>query len=83
MTAIAIVRRSSPIEDIAREAGMHPDLVRTLVRSGFIAGDESPARVARAMRLRRDLGVNAAGAVLACDLLERIELLEARWIPSS
>jgi hypothetical protein len=83
MTAITIVRRSSPIEALASEAGVHPDLVRALLRSGFIARDESPARLARAMRLRRDLGVNVAGAVLACDLLERIETLEARWIPSS
>ena len=83
MTAITIVRRSSPTETLAREAGVHPDMVRALVRSGFIARDESPARLARAMRLRRDLGVNFAGALLACDLLERIETLEARWIPSS
>ena len=34
--------------------------------------------LARAMRLRRDLGVNLAGALLACDLLERIDELEAR-----
>jgi hypothetical protein len=83
MTAITIVRRSSPTEALASEAGVHPDLVRALLRSGFIARDESPARLARAMRLRRDLGVNLAGAVLACDLLERIETLEARWTPSS
>jgi hypothetical protein len=30
------------------------------------------------MRLRRDLGVNLAGALLACDLLARIDELEAR-----
>jgi chaperone modulatory protein CbpM len=83
MTAITIVRRSTPTEALARDAGVHPDLVRALVRSGFIARDESPARLASAMRLRRDLGVNVAGALLACDLLERIETLEARWIPSS
>jgi hypothetical protein len=29
-------------------------------------------------RLRRDLGLNYAGAILACDLLARIEELEAR-----
>ncbi|MDQ2896002.1 MAG: chaperone modulator CbpM [Actinomycetota bacterium] len=32
--------------------------------------------LARAARLRRDLGVNDAGAVLACELLTRIEALE-------
>jgi chaperone modulatory protein CbpM len=33
-------------------------------------------RIARATRLRRDLGLNYAGALLACDLLDRIEELE-------
>jgi hypothetical protein len=78
MTAVAIVRRSSPIETLARESGLHPDLVRRLVRAGFVARDEPPVRLARAMRLRRDLGVNLAGALLACDLLDRIDVLEAR-----
>ncbi|HWE12950.1 MAG TPA: chaperone modulator CbpM [Solirubrobacteraceae bacterium] len=32
----------------------------------------------RAVRLRRDLGVNYAGAVLACELLARIDQLERR-----
>lgn len=36
----------------------------------------SAARVARAERLRRDLGLNYAGAVLACELLDRISELE-------
>ena len=75
MRPVAMVRRAAPIEALAREAGVHPDLVRALVRSGWIARDESPARLARVMRLRRDLGVNLAGALLACDLLERIETL--------
>jgi hypothetical protein len=38
---------------------------------------ESAARVARAERLRRDLGLNYAGAVLVCELLDRIRELEA------
>ena len=38
----------------------------------------SAARVARAERLRRDLGLNYAGAVLACELLDRISEHEAR-----
>jgi hypothetical protein len=43
---------------------------------------DAAARLARIVRLRNDLGLNYAGAILACDLLARIELLEARtrWI---
>jgi hypothetical protein len=36
------------------------------------------ARLASAARLRRDLGLNYAGAVLACELIVRIEELERR-----
>jgi hypothetical protein len=78
MTAVAIVRRTPPIDTLAHDAGVHPDLLRALVRSGWVGRDDPPRRLAIAMRLRRDLGVNVAGALLACDLLARIEELEAR-----
>lgn len=74
------------VETIARDAGVHPELVRRLVALGLL--DISPgngrfptdaaSQVARAVRLRRDLGLNYAGAVLAGELLDRIELLERR-----
>jgi chaperone modulatory protein CbpM len=70
---------------LAREAGVHPELVRRLVARGLLdapSGGSFPrdaaARVARAARLRRDLGLDYAGAVLACELLDRIEQLERR-----
>lgn len=78
----ALVKRGSDaqLERVAREAGMHPDLVARLVRLGLaeLAAADAAARLARAARLRRDLGVNYAGAVLACELLARIDDLQAR-----
>jgi hypothetical protein len=76
-------------DELSREAGVHPELVRALVRLGLLEGAagtldaprfprDAAARLARAMRLRRDLGLNYAGAVLASELLARIEDLEER-----
>jgi DNA-binding transcriptional MerR regulator len=80
------------IEALAREAGVHPELVRRLIGLGLIepGGGTAAAplfrrqdapRLAQAVRLRRDLGLNYAGAVLACELLARIDELE-RLIPA-
>jgi hypothetical protein len=70
------------IEALALESGLHPELLRRFVRLGLLDPPPFPrdaaARLARALRLRRDLGLNYAGAVLACELLARIEELEAR-----
>lgn len=83
--------RASPaliaLETFAREARLHPELVRRFVALGMIEprggtdaaplfGAEDAPRLARAVRLRADLGLNYAGAVLACELLVRIEELE-------
>jgi chaperone modulatory protein CbpM len=81
--ATALVRRSTvPIETrvLAREAGVHPELVRRFVALGLLEPYpvDAAARIARAARLRRDLGVNYAGAVLACELLARIDELQRR-----
>ncbi len=76
------------IEVLAQEAGLHPDLVRRFIALGLLEPAvqapvalfprDAAARLARAARLRRDLGLNYAGAVLACELLGRIEALEQR-----
>jgi hypothetical protein len=84
---VRLVRRTAPIrtrplevEALAREAGLHPDLVRRFVRLGLVEpGDiDAPGRLAMAARLRRDLGLSYAGAILACELLARIDVLEER-----
>jgi DNA-binding transcriptional MerR regulator len=75
---------------VARRAGVKVVHVRRYLEFGLFephpgAAAETPrfdpstaARVARAERLRRDLGLNYAGAVLVCELLDRISELEAR-----
>jgi hypothetical protein len=85
MAGTMIIRQSTdPIEVrvLAREAGIHPDLVRRFVALGLLDARVQPrdaaAILARAARLRRDLGLNYAGAVLASELLARIEVLERR-----
>ncbi|HEY1539374.1 MAG TPA: chaperone modulator CbpM [Solirubrobacteraceae bacterium] len=78
--AIAASNRRT-VDNVAREAGMHPDLVRRYVAFGLIDEPfpvDAAARVAKAQRLRRDLALNLAGAVLAVELLRRIDDLEAR-----
>jgi chaperone modulatory protein CbpM len=77
------------LESLAAAAGLHPEVVRRLVRLGLIEAcggtraaplfrrQDAPL-LARAARLRRDLGLNYAGAVLACELLARIDELERR-----
>jgi hypothetical protein len=83
MATTMVLRGSSvPIETrvLAREAGVHPDLVRRFVALGLLEPYpvDAAARIARAARLRRDLGLNYAGAVLACELLARIDELQRR-----
>jgi chaperone modulatory protein CbpM len=74
---------------VARRAGLRVSVVRRYLALGLfeqsagtshapLFAPESAARVAKADRLRRDLGLNSAGAVLACELLDRISELESR-----
>jgi MerR HTH family regulatory protein len=85
------VSAEEPVEldVVARRAGVRITLVRRYLEFGLFEAHPEPgeapryhprnaARVARAERLRRDLGLNYAGAVLACELLDRIRQLEAR-----
>lgn len=48
------------------------------VQSGGRFSGEVLRRARMAVRLQRDLGLNAAGASLVIELLERIEALESR-----
>jgi hypothetical protein len=75
------------LDSLAEEAGIHPELARRLWGLGLIerAGGTSASplfrpqdavELRRVVRLRRDLGLNFAGAVLACELLARIDELE-------
>jgi chaperone modulatory protein CbpM len=81
MATVALVRRENGrVDTLALAAGMHPDLVARFIRLGLVDPAESgaAARLAQAARLRRDLGLSYSGAVLACQLLARIDELEAR-----
>ena len=90
--AYALVRSNPParlsLDAFAAAAGMHPDLLRRLVRLGLLdpyldtAGQlwfppAQLAQLARATRLRAGLGLNYAALGLVLDLLTRIEELEA------
>jgi hypothetical protein len=78
--------RRAEVEELAHDAGLHPDLVVRFLRLGLVDtrprppvfGPDAADTLARAARLRRDLGLDYAGAVLACELLARIERLEQR-----
>ncbi len=77
------------LEDLCRACAAHADLVAELVDEAVIV----PVGHARhewrftgvhlrharvAVRLRQDLGVNAAGAALALQLMDEIDLLRAQ-----
>jgi chaperone modulatory protein CbpM len=82
-------QRPVDLGTLAGEAGLEPELVSAYVAHGLVEPSGGPpdaplfdsgaaSRLACAARLQHDLGLNAEGAVLACELLERIEELEER-----
>jgi len=87
-----LVRREASLltpELLARRSGLHPEVVLRLTRLGLLEPgggtaaaplyrSQDAALLVRAIRLRGDLGLNYAGAVLASELLARIEELEQR-----
>jgi hypothetical protein len=75
------------LDGFAGSAGLHPDLVRRLVKLGLLratrdgAGERGFTRaelvpVARIQRLRAGLSLNYAAIGLVLDLLDRIDVLE-------
>ncbi|WP_433177425.1 chaperone modulator CbpM [Actinoallomurus sp. CA-150999] len=76
------------LETFARDAHVHPELVRRLVTLGILDADRDAsgrlwffrdqlAALARVQRLRAGFSLNWAAVGLVCDLLERIAALEA------
>jgi chaperone modulatory protein CbpM len=89
-TGTLLLRRTQhfllPIEDLARAAGLHISLLEKLVEYGVIEPVPDipspllfPAsaidRLRCVMRLRRDLGVNLAGAAVIVEMGERLRSL--------
>ena len=81
--------RGIPLAQLCRVCGLPADAVMALVEGGildpegtrpgrwiFPAGSIRRARTAK--RLQRDLEINLAGAALALELLDRIELIQTR-----
>lgn len=74
------------VHEVAVRTGVEVDLVERLVELGVIHPHphertferEVTLRVAKLMRLHRDLGVNLEGAAVIIELLDRIDDLEHR-----
>jgi DNA-binding transcriptional MerR regulator len=73
------------LEDLARAAGLHPELVATYVSYGLLEPDPADAglfpasaveRLRCIVRLRRDLGVNLAGVAVILQMRDHIQSLQ-------
>lgn len=85
----ALVRSARlDLETFARDAHVHPELVRRLVILGILDADRDTSgtllfardqltAIARIQRLRAGFSLNYAALGLVCDLLDRIAALEA------
>jgi DNA-binding transcriptional MerR regulator len=92
MTTVLVRTAGLSLDALARQTGVHPDLLRRFVTLGVVevAGtrdgelrfqQRDVARVSRAERLRNGLGLNYAALGLVLDLLDRITVLEASQDP--
>jgi MerR HTH family regulatory protein len=88
-----VVEQAVELTVVARQAGVRIALARRYLAFGLFdpcdGTSEVPlfaptcsARLAKAERLRRDLSLNYAGAVLVCEMLDRIRELEDRLADS-
>lgn len=74
------------IDELARAVSMSPGRIAKIVGVGLIepyketARGPSLERLRRILRLRRDLGVNLAGAAVISDMRERIVTLQAELV---
>ncbi|HEX9619160.1 MAG TPA: chaperone modulator CbpM [Polyangiaceae bacterium] len=73
------------LEEVAGRCGVTIEWLEELVRDGVVELEqhggrrvraEVKLRIQRAVRLERDLGVNAAGVAVIIELLERIDEIE-------
>lgn len=89
MSDIASEHTRLALQELCERCGLSEETVRAYVEEGVVEveGDDiarwrfsevSLVRVQKAHRLERDLGLNAAGAALALELMARIDALRAR-----
>ncbi|HXZ44972.1 MAG TPA: chaperone modulator CbpM [archaeon] len=70
-------------DELAARCGLHPAALEPYIRVGVVSCDASSGRfpmttatrLRKAIRLRRDLGVNLAAVGIVLDLLDRLEVM--------